>query len=56
MKFWDLLPDRLDFHTDLAIAAPTRALARRVEAFPIFHGTGLCDMTWQAAAGGREGV
>ena len=55
MKTRDLTPDRLDFHTDLAIADAMRAFDRRVDIAFTFHATEVSRVTWQAAVGGMGG-
>ena len=55
MKIRDLTPDRLDFHTDLAIADAMRAFDRHVDIAFTFHETEVSHVTWQAAVGGYEG-
>ena len=56
MKIRDLTPDRLDFHTDLAIADAMRAFDRRVDIAFTFHETEVSHVTWQEAVGGMGGV
>ena len=58
MKIEGLMPDPCVFHTDLAIAAPTRASVRRVDLAFVFHATETCRMTWhsQATAGEGRGI
>ena len=56
MKIRDLTPDRLDFHTDLAIADAMRAFDRHVDIAFTFHETEVSHVTWQATVGGYGGV